>query len=182
MGIINKCFRLSWITSVVAASLLTAMGNSVAQDNTRTEKAERTERHERAEKHEKSGTAERSRKSASDENDTVTAHLTGDKEVPSVQTNATGKSTIKVEEDKSISGKVTVEGFTPTAAHIHQGPPDKVGPVIIPLEKTGKNTFSVPAHKKLTDAQFAAFKEGNLYVNVHSKKYPGGEVRAQMKP
>ncbi|MGE5486166.1 MAG: CHRD domain-containing protein [Methanosarcina sp.] len=179
MGIINKSFRLSWITSFVAASLLTAMGNSGAQDTTKTERAERAERAERSER---AATAERSGKSEKGEHDTVTAHLTGDKEVPAVQTNATGKSTIKVETDKSISGKVTVENMTATAAHIHQGPPDKEGPIIIPLEKTSKNTFSVPAHKKLTDDQFAAFKDGNLYVNVHSKKYPGGEVRAQMKP
>jgi hypothetical protein len=170
MGIFNKNFRLSWISSIVAASLFMVMANSGAQDTTRTDKSE------------KSSAAEKSGKSGKSENDTVTAHLTGDKEVPAVQTNATGKSMIKVEEDKSISGKVTVSDMAATEAHIHQGPPDKAGPVIIPLKKTGKNTFSVPANKKLTDDQFAAFKEGNLYINVHSKKYPGGEVRAQMKP
>ena len=164
MGILNKHFRLLWITSLVAASLFMVMTNSAAQDTVKTDKAEKAERSDK------------------EQNDTVTAHLSGDKEVPPVQTNATGKSTIKVEEDQSVSGKVTVENFTPTQAHIHQGPPDNVGPVIIPLQKTSKNTFSVPANTKLTDDQFAAFKEGNLYINVHSKKYPGGEVRAQMKP
>jgi hypothetical protein len=176
MGILNKHFRLSWITSAVGVSLCMAMVNSGAQDTVKTDKAESAERSEKA------GTADKSRMSKKSENDTVTARLSGDKEVPPVQTNATGQSTIKVDENGSISGKVTVENMTPTQAHIHQGPPDKAGPVIIPLKKTSKNTFSVPANKKLTDDQFAAFKDGNLYINVHSKQYPGGEVRAQMKP
>lgn len=176
MGILNHRLGTPWITACVAASLFTVMANSGAQDTAKSEKAERTERSEKA------GTAASSKKSEKSEKATVTARLSGDKEVPPVETNASGQSTIKVDEKGTLSGKITVENMTPTAAHIHQGPADKVGPVIIPLKKTSKNTYSVPAHKKLTDDQFAAFKDGNLYVNVHSKKYPGGEIRAQMKP
>jgi hypothetical protein len=172
MAIIKKGFRVSWITSCVAASLFAVMSHSGAQEPAKKDKAEAAD---------KTGKAS-SAKSDKGANDTVTAHLSGDKQVPPVQTNATGKSTIKVDENKSVSGKVTVENMTATAAHIHQGPPDKDGPVAIPLEKTSDTTFSVPANTKMTDAQFSAFKEGNLYINVHSKKYPSGEVRVQMKP
>jgi hypothetical protein len=35
---------------------------------------------------------------------------------------------------------------------------------------------------KLTDAQFAAFQAGNLYVNVHTAANAGGELRGQLKP
>jgi hypothetical protein len=55
------------------------------------------------------------------------------------------------------------------------------GPVIIPLTKY-ENTFSAPAGAKLTDEQYAAYKAGNLYVNVHSNDNKGGEVRAQLVP
>ena len=32
------------------------------------------------------------------------------------------------------------------------------------------------------DAQMRAFKAGNLYVNVHTARNKGGEVRAQLQP
>ena len=40
--------------------------------------------------------------------------------------------------------------------------------------------FVAPDGAKLTEAQYAAYKAGNLYVNVHSAKFPNGEVRAQI--
>ncbi|MGV3742540.1 MAG: CHRD domain-containing protein [Burkholderiaceae bacterium] len=172
MVIIKKELHVSWITACIAASLFAVSSQSGAQEPAKKEKAEASDKAGKA-------SGAKSDKSGSD---TVTAHLSGDKQVPPVQTNATGKSTIKVDENKSVSGKVTVENMTATAAHIHQGAPDKDGPVVIPLEKSSDNTFSVPANTKMTDAQFAAFKEGNLYINVHSKKYPSGEIRVQMKP
>ena len=36
--------------------------------------------------------------------------------------------------------------------------------------------------RRLTPAQMEALKQGNLYVNVHSAKHKGGEVRAQLQP
>jgi hypothetical protein len=108
--------------------------------------------------------------------------LTGAQEVPPVSTRASGKSTIKVANDKSVSGTVTVNGMMPTFAHIHQGAVGANGPVIIPLNKTAPNTFSAPSDTRLNDAQYTAFKDGNLYINVHSPDYPGGEIRMQMKP
>jgi hypothetical protein len=112
----------------------------------------------------------------------VTAELTGAQEVPPSSTNASGKSTIVVADDKTVSGTVTVTGMTSTAAHIHQGAAGTNGPVIIPLTKTSPNVFNVPLGTKMTDEQYAAYKNGNLYINVHSAAYPGGEIRVQMQP
>ncbi len=106
--------------------------------------------------------------------------LTGTQEVPPVATKASGKSTIKVATDHSVSGVVTTEEVAGTAAHIHEGPIGKAGPVILPLTKTSTNTFSVPANAKLTDAQYANYLAGNLYINVHSAAHPEGEIRAQL--
>lgn len=108
--------------------------------------------------------------------------LTGAQEVPPVSTKASGKSMIKVGDDKSVSGTITFSGMSATAAHIHQGAKGANGPVIIPLTKTSDTGFAVPANAKLSDAQYAAYKAGGLYVNVHSAANPGGEIRAQLKP
>ena len=112
----------------------------------------------------------------------VSVELTGEQEVPPVSTKASGKSTITVASDKTVSGSVIVDDMAATAAHIHQGAAGTNGPVIIPLTKTSDKVFSVPANTKLTDAQYAAFKDGNLYINVHSAAHPGGQIRVQMKP
>jgi hypothetical protein len=112
----------------------------------------------------------------------VKVALSGDQEVPPITTQAKGSGTITVKDDKSVSGSVTFSGLAPTAAHIHEAAAGKNGGVIIPLTKSGDNMFAVPAGAKLTDAQFASFKKGDLYVNVHTAANPGGEIRGQLKP
>ena len=109
--------------------------------------------------------------------------LSGGNEVPPVTTSASGSGTITVSSDKSVSGSVTTSGVNGTAAHIHVGATGQNGPVVIPLAKSADgNTWSVPAGAKLTDAQYDQYKNGNLYVNVHSAANKGGEVRGQLKP
>jgi hypothetical protein len=112
----------------------------------------------------------------------INVKLSGDQEVPPVQTQASGSGTIKINDDKSVSGSVSTTGMKPTAAHIHEAAPGKNGPVAIPLEKASDHEFMVPAGTKLNDAQFKAFRSGNLYVNVHSDAHKNGEIRAQLKP
>jgi hypothetical protein len=107
--------------------------------------------------------------------------LSGDQEVPPVKSAGAGGGTITIGADKSVSGSVTTTGIAGTMAHIHEAAIGKNGPVVIPLTKNG-NTYSVPPGAKLTDAQLASFKAGNLYVNVHTAANAGGEIRAQLKP
>jgi hypothetical protein len=92
----------------------------------------------------------------------------------------TPKGTITVSADKSVSGSITTSGIDAKAAHIHEGERGKNGPVIIPLNKTADNMWSVPEGAKLTNAQYASYMAGNLYVNVHTAANPGGEIRAQL--
>lgn len=108
-------------------------------------------------------------------------NLSGDQEVPAVQTSATGSGAVTVEDDKSIKGKITTSDIKGTGAHIHEGAPGKNGPDIIALKKTSDNEWSVPGGAKLTDAQYDAYKAGNLYINVHSDANKGGEIRGQLK-
>jgi hypothetical protein len=81
-----------------------------------------------------------------------------------------------------VAGGVTINGMSPTVAHIHEGPPGANGPIIIPLAKTADNAWSLAPGARLTDAQYESFKAGNLYFNVHSEAQRGGEIRGQIKP
>lgn len=109
--------------------------------------------------------------------------LSGSEEVPPVATSASGSGTITIKDDRSVSGSVSTSGIAGIAAHIHIGAAGKNGPVIVPLTKGADGTtWSVPAGAKLTDAQYDAYKAGDLYVNVHSAAHRGGEIRGQLKP
>ena len=112
----------------------------------------------------------------------VKVTLSGAGEVPPVTTTATGTGTIKVNEDMSVTGTVTTKGIEAVAAHIHVGAAGKNGPPVIPLEQSSPGVWSVPKGSKLTAEQYANFKAGELYVNVHSAAHKGGEIRGQLKP
>ena len=108
--------------------------------------------------------------------------LTGDQEVPPVKTSATGSASFVISADKSVSGRVATSGVEATAAHIHEGAKGANGPVIVPLTKNADGSWTPAAGAKLTDAQYASYLAGNLYVNVHSAANKGGEIRAQLIP
>lgn len=112
----------------------------------------------------------------------VKVQLSGSEETPPVTTAASASGTIKIADDKSVSGDIKSSGIDGTVAHIHVGAPGQSGPPIITLEKGANGAWSVPAGSKLTDEQYASFKAGNLYVNVHSVEHKPGEIRAQLKP
>lgn len=106
--------------------------------------------------------------------------LSGQNEVPPVTTSASGSGSFSVKADGTISGSVTTSGIEGTMAHIHEGAAGANGPVRVPLTKDG-NRWVVPEGTKLDAEQQKALNEGRLYVNVHSKEHPGGELRAQLR-
>jgi hypothetical protein len=112
----------------------------------------------------------------------IVVNLSGAEEVPPVTTAAKGSGTIMVGNDGAVSGSVTTTGVAGTAAHIHEAAAGKNGGVIVPMTKSGDNGWTIASGAKLTEAQMASLKAGNLYVNVHSAANPGGEVRGQLKP
>jgi hypothetical protein len=70
----------------------------------------------------------------------------------------------------TLSGKVT-------AAHIHLGLAGSTGPVLLPLcapcDARAQGTV------RLTGAEITALVRGKTYVDVHTVRNPGGEIRGQ---
>jgi hypothetical protein len=77
---------------------------------------------------------------------------------------------------------VMTSGVAATMAHIHVGKAGTNGPVAVTLNKSGDNVWKVPDGTKLSEAQYQAYKAGELYVNVHSPENKGGEIRGQLNP
>ena len=112
------------------------------------------------------------------------AKLTAGQEVPKptgVPAGATGTFTGKLVGNK-LTWKLTFKGLSgkAMAAHIHLGRPGKAGNVIVALcpprcvsGKTGTTTVK----KDVRDA----IEHNRTYVNVHTAKNPGGEIRGQVK-
>jgi len=74
----------------------------------------------------------------------IQVKLSGDQEVPPVQTSASGSGSVTVEDDKSIKGKIITDGIKGNGAHIHEGAVGKNGPDIITLKKTGDKPSKRP--------------------------------------
>ena len=108
--------------------------------------------------------------------------LSGDQEVPVVNTAARGKVSVTIGADKTVIGGVTTTAMQATAAHIHNAAVGNNGPVVITLHKDGQHSWLVPADCVLTDAQYRSFKAGELYINVHSVAHEAGEIRTQLMP
>jgi hypothetical protein len=64
------------------------------------------------------------------------------------------------------------------AAHIHVGARGRAGGVAVPL--CGPCRSGVRGQARVTGATLAALEAGRAYVNVHTRRNPGGEIRGQI--
>ena len=110
----------------------------------------------------------------------VKVELGGAQEVPPVSTRAAGSGVLTINPDMSVSGGIATTGVAATMAHIHVGKAGTNGPVAITLTRNGDYGWTVPPGAKLTEAQYQAYRAGELYVNVHSEAHKGGEIRGQL--
>lgn len=106
--------------------------------------------------------------------------LLGSNEVPPVASQGYGTGVVNIASDRTVTVTVSVVNMVPTMAHIHEGAAGSNGPVIVPLKRIADNAFVAPDNAMLTPAQYDSYKAGKLYINVHSARYPAGEVRAQI--
>ena len=130
------------------------------------------------------------------------AHLSGDQEVPPVETRATGQAIFQLSRDGTeLSYRLIVANIENVRmAHIHLAPEGQNGPVAVWLYPEGpppqliEGRFSgVLATGVITaddlvgpleDAELSDLVElmadGQTYVNVHTSQFGAGEVRGQI--
>lgn len=128
--------------------------------------------------------------------------LTGANEVPANASTASAKASFEMEEDGMIHYKIRIKSPIKGAfmAHIHLAEVGKNGPIAVWLyggpppnpanakdfakgETLARGSFDASAIQiaGLTlDQLMARMDAGTAYVNVHTKAFPGGEIRAQI--
>jgi hypothetical protein len=138
------------------------------------------------------------------ENANYTAELSGKNEVPdSVSTMASGEALFKLNADQEIIDyTLTVSNIdSVTMAHIHLGSASENGPILVwlyPVSGPPPQVMPGPVNGVLAQGSITAanligplkgktvadleqlMKEDSTYVQVHTQKYPEGEIRGQI--
>lgn len=120
----------------------------------------------------------------------VTVQLSGANEVPAVNTGGTGTVVINFDPAlKTIAYQVTWQLGSDTAhttgMHFHgsaNGSSATSSPIAIPVTgfaTASSGTLSVTT-QALTQTQVDELLAGKWYFNIHSSKYPGGEIRGNI--
>ncbi|MBG9387019.1 CHRD domain-containing protein [Caenimonas aquaedulcis] len=112
------------------------------------------------------------------------ATLSGAQEVPANDSKGTGTAELRVDtKNNEMTWKVSFSGLSgpATAGHIHgPAPAGRNAGVLVPFAGV-PNATSAEGKTSLTPAQMAELAAGNWYVNIHTAKHPGGEIRGQLQ-
>ncbi len=111
-----------------------------------------------------------------------TTQLRGANEVPAVASSGSGKVDAVLNKDTNLlRWQLSYEGLSgpATAGHFH-GPAPVGANAGVALPFTGPITSPMSGQATLTPAQAADLMAGKWYANIHTAKFPGGEIRGQM--
>ena len=111
-----------------------------------------------------------------------TTQLRGANEVPAVASSGSGKVDAVLNKDTNLlRWQLSYEGLSgpATAGHFH-GPALVGANAGVALPFTGPITSPMSGQATLTPAQAADLMAGKWYANIHTAKFPGGEIRGQM--
>lgn len=123
-------------------------------------------------------------------------NMTGQEEVPPVDTQAVGEAilTQDLPLNQTVHYFVNVTGIEGVSqGHIHSGVEGENGPIVVTLfnfdspqnEVLQYSNFTAsnlegPMQGKTMQDLIAAMKNGTTYINVHTEQNPNGEIRGQL--
>ena len=99
---------------------------------------------------------------------------------PQTASTITGAGEVRINlEGTTLTASGTFSGMSSdaTSAHIHYGLPAQPGPVVHQLDFSAMTHGELSATIKLSQDQIAALKSASLYIQIHSKTNPAGELR-----
>ena len=120
---------------------------------------------------------------------TLRAELLGQQEVPVNTSTAIGRAVVQYDTStKAYSATITVSGLLSalTGSHIHVGNAGGNGPVVTDFGAaaayavTAAGGFYAGTFTGTFGGDVGALLAAGTYVNVHSTRFPGGEIRGQL--
>jgi hypothetical protein len=133
------------------------------------------------------------------------ARLTGSKEVPPVDTDATGRIRLAAKSQDVLDYQISLSNLNGvvTGAHIHRGSTGTNGPVVANLNiggafasasaGDGSASASTSSGGTITSSDLKGplagkhvsdlvklIEDGNAYANVHTRQHSNGEIRGQL--
>jgi CHRD domain len=151
------------------------------------------------------GTSSSPSSSSTSSDKEFSARLTGGKEVPPVDTDATGRIRLAAKSQDALDYQISLSNLNGvvTGAHIHRGSTGTNGPVVANLNiggafasasagdgsasastSSGGTTTSSdlkgPLAGKHVSDLIKLIEDGNAYANVHTRQHPNGEIRGQL--
>jgi len=114
---------------------------------------------------------------------TFEATLAGANETPPNATTGTGFGTVVLDDVlDTITVDLTWSGLTApaSAAHIHNAPAGVAGPVIFPLAIVPGTSGHFNGLFAIDLTEIAELEAGDMYMNIHTANFPGGEIRGQL--
>jgi len=116
-----------------------------------------------------------------------TVPLTGAQQVPPLQVSGSGTADMTYDPTtRVLTWSITYSGLSGTAtmAHIHGPAPEgKNAGIEIWLSRRGSEAASpITGKATLTAAQARQLMAGDMYINVHTRAHPAGEIRGQIMP
>ena len=111
--------------------------------------------------------------------------LTGDQQVPAVQTTGSGSADLTYDPGtRVVTWGISFGGLSSQATMAHFHGPAAVGKnagVKIWLSQKGMDmTSPIKGEATLSPDDAKMFEAGDMYINVHTKNHPGGEIRGQV--
>lgn len=113
---------------------------------------------------------------------TYSAVMTGDGEVPKVDTAGTGFAILTVDDvNKTICGKVTYTALSgaPNAMHIHEGDETVASGGVVQGLDVGASPIKVNV-TNVDATKLTKIFTGPTYLNIHTEDHGGGEIRGQL--
>lgn len=113
---------------------------------------------------------------------TFTTQMRGANEVPPAASNANGQVDAVLNKDtRLLRWQLSYSGLSgpATAGHFH-GPAAVGANAGVALPFTGPVTSPMSGQATLTAAQAADLMAGKWYANIHTARFPAGEIRGQM--